>query len=101
MVGTLEDAVMMDRNKRRLEEFNELELKYLPKGIRLDIPLKSATHMRRIGVLLVEFGEAMQRMSQRKDLTSYQVLENLWFIARKVRREIERICYPLRHNGSN
>lgn len=101
MVGTLEAALEMDRDKKQLEELNDWELKYLPKGIRIDIPLRSATHMKRVGEMLVEFGEAMQRTSRRKDLTSYQVMENIWFIARKVRREIEKICYTVRNNGSN
>ena len=101
MVGTIDEALTMDREKKQLEELNEWELKYLPKGIRIDIPLRSATHMKRVGELLVEFGEVMQRQSRRKDLTSYQVMENIWFIARKIRREIEKICYTVRNNGSN
>jgi hypothetical protein len=101
MVGTVEQVLEMKREKDQLEELNEWEMKYLPKGIRIDIPLRSATHMKRVGEMLVEFGEAMQRTSRRKDLTSYQVMENIWFIARKVRREIEKICYTVRNSVSN
>jgi hypothetical protein len=98
---TPQEVMDMKKSERMLEEMNEWEMKYLPKGIRIDIPLRSATHMKRVGEMLVEFGEAMQRTSRRKDLTSYQIMENIWFIARKVRREIEKICYTVRNSGSN
>jgi hypothetical protein len=101
MVGTIEQVLEVKRDDKMLEEMNEWEMKYLPKGIRIDIPLRSATHMKRVGELLVEFGEVMQRQSRRKDLTPYQVMENIWFIARKIRREIEKICYTVRNSGSN
>jgi hypothetical protein len=92
MVGTVQEVLEMKREQKRLEELSDWELEKLPNGIRIDIPIKSATHMARIGALMVEFGEAMQRVARRKDETPYQILFTCWSMARTVRRRIEEIC---------
>jgi alanine racemase len=92
MVGTIQEVLEVRREKKQLEEISDWEMSLLPKGIRIDIPLKSATHMHRVGVVLVEYGEAMQRVSKRKELTSFHVLDRCWSMAREVRRRIEEIC---------
>jgi hypothetical protein len=101
MVGTIEQVLEVKREKKQLEEMNDWEMSRLPNGIRLDIPLKSATHMKRVGELMVEFGEALQRLSRRKDETSFQILFHCWSMARTVRRRIEEICNIGGHGGSN
>lgn len=63
MVGTVEQAVEMKREKQRLEEMSDWEMKYLPKGIRIDIPLKSATHLLPVARILHEFASVMERIA--------------------------------------
>jgi hypothetical protein len=101
MVGTIEQALDMKREKQSLEEMSDWEMKYLPKGIRIDIPLKSATHLLPVARILHEFAGAMERIARDRSLTSAQALEKSWMVARKLRREIEKICYPLRSNDGN
>lgn len=92
MVGTIEQVIEMKNEQRRLEEISDWELEKLPNGIRIDIPLKSATHMSRIGAILVEYGEAMQRVARRREDTPYQIMWRCWSMAREVRKRIEGIC---------
>lgn len=95
MVGTLTEHVEMTREKKKLEELNDWEMEHLPNGIRIDIPIKSTIHLRKIAPLLRQFADIMERENRRNDITAYQALERTWLVARTLRREILRICHPL------
>jgi hypothetical protein len=98
MVGTIEGHVEMTRERKKLEELDDWELARLPNGIRIDIPLKSTIHMRKIAPLLRQFADIMERESRRNDITPYTALERCWFVARTLRREILKICHPLQRD---
>jgi hypothetical protein len=98
MVGTLMEHVEMTREQKRLEELSDWEMQHLPNGIRIDIPLKSTIHLRKIAPLLRQFADLMERESRRNDITAYQAIERCWMVARSLRREILKICHPLQRD---
>lgn len=92
MVGTLTEAVEMRREKKTFEEISDWEMKQLPRGLRIDIPLKSTMEIRKVAPALRQFADMMERESKRKDLTPVQILRNVWAHNRSLRAFIENVC---------
>ena len=87
-----EEVMDMRREKRHFEEMSDWELRQLPRGLRLDIPLKSTQHLKRISPLLRQLAEAIDRECRKPDLTPVQALNHIWFHGQSCRRIIEEIC---------
>jgi len=92
MVGTVEQAVEMKREKKHFEEMSDWEMRMLPKGLRLDFPLKSTQHWKRIAPLLREFALAVETDLMRKDQTPVQVMESIWRKGHILRMRVDEIC---------
>lgn len=92
MVGTVEQVLEMKRETKALEEMSDFEMQRLPKGLRIDVPLKSTIEVRRVAGHLRAFADEMERQSKRKDLTPIQILWNIWTGNRTLRDRIEEIC---------
>jgi hypothetical protein len=92
MVGTIEQVLEMRRETKALEEVSDWEMAQLPRGLRIDIPLKSTVEVRRVVPHLKRFAQIMEEQAQRKDLTPVQILRNIWAANRSLRFNIEEIC---------
>jgi hypothetical protein len=92
MVGTIEQVLEVKRETKALEEMTDWEMKQLPRGLRIDIPLKSTVEIRRIVPLLRQLANIMERESKRTDLSPVQILNNIWGVNRSLRYDIEEIC---------
>jgi hypothetical protein len=92
MVGTVEQVLEVKRETKALEEMTDWEMKNLPRGLRIDIPLKSTIEARRCAALLRRFADLMERESKRQDLTPVQILRNIWGFNRHLRYDVEEIC---------
>lgn len=92
MVATLEAVLEMKREKQQFEEMSDWEMKYLPRGLRLDFPLKSTQHWKRIAPLLREFAEAVDTELRRKDQTPVQVMEHIWRLGHILRMRVDQVC---------
>src|SRR5688572_12424134 len=91
MVGTLMEHVEMKRETKQLEEISDRRMEQLPKGLRLDFPIVSTQHWKRITPLLRQFAEKVDTELRRKELTPYEALENIWAWGHSLRREVDRI----------
>jgi hypothetical protein len=92
MVGTLQEVLDVKKEQKSFEEMSDFEMKQLPRGLRIDIPLKSTMEIRRVAALLHKFADMMERESKRQDLTPVQILRNVWGSCRTLRMHIEDIC---------
>ena len=92
MVGTVEQVLEMKREQKQLEELSDWEMAQLPRGLRIDIPLKSTVEVRRIIPHLKRFAQIADEQANRKDLTPVQILNNIWSANRSLRYKIEEIC---------
>lgn len=92
MVGTLNEVLDMKREQKQLEEMTDFQMQRLPKGLRIDIPLKSTIELRRVMGQLRAFANEMEKESKRQDLTPFQILWNVWTANRTLRDRIEQIC---------
>lgn len=92
MVGTIEQVLEVRREQKQIEEMTDFEMQRLPRGLRIDVPLKSTIEVRRVAAHLRAFADEMERQSKRKDLTPFQILWNIWTGNRTLRDRIEEIC---------
>lgn len=98
MVGTLQDAVEMTRDKKQIEEISDFEFRRLPKGLRIDIPLRSTNHWKRIAPLLRQYAEQIETELRRKELMPVEQLSNIHFRGHTLRSRIDEICGVTRKN---
>lgn len=98
MVGTVQEAVEMKREKKSFEEMSDWEMQQLPRGLRLDIPLKSTQHMKRLAPLLRALANAIETECRKPDLTPVQVLNHIWLHGQSARRIIQQITGEGRRN---
>ena len=89
---TPQEVMDMKKERRAFEEMSDWEMKQLPRGLRLDIPMKSTQHLKRISPILRQLAEAIDRECRKPDLTPVQVLNHIWFHGQSCRRIIEEIC---------
>lgn len=103
MVGTLEQVLEVKREKQRLEEMSDWQMKHLPRGLRIDIPLASVVELRAVAPLLREFADILDRECRHNKIqTPDQILWHLWGVGRNLRRRIEEVCRtkaPVRTNS--
>lgn len=103
MVGTLEAVVEMAREKKQLEEMTDWEMKNLPRGLRIDIPLASVIELRKVAPLLREFADILDRECRHNKVqTPDNILWHLWGVGRTLRARIEDVCRtkaPVRTNS--
>ena len=92
MVGTVAEVLEMRRETKALEEMSDWEMQQLPRGLRIDIPLKSTMEVRRVVPHLKRLAQIMEEQSKRTDLTPVQILRNIWAANRSLRYNIEEIC---------
>lgn len=92
MVGTVQEVLEMRREKTALEEMSDFEMRRLPRGLRIDVPLKSTIEVRAVAKHLRQFADVMEREAKRQDLTPFQILWNVWTANRTLRDRIEEIC---------
>jgi hypothetical protein len=92
MVGTVEQVLEMKREQKQLEEMSDFEMQRLPRGLRIDVPLKSTIEVRAVARHLRAFADVMEREGKRQDLTPFQILWNIWTANRTLRDRIEEIC---------
>lgn len=92
MVGTIEQVLEMKRETKAHEELTDWEMQQLPRGLRIDIPLKSAVEVKRVVPHLKRFIQIMEEQAGRKDLSPVQILNNIWMANRSLRYNIEEIC---------
>lgn len=98
MVGTIEEVVELKREKKSFEEMTDWEMQQLPRGLRIDVPLKSTQHLKRIAPLFRELANAIEMECRKPGLTPVQVLNHIWFHGQSARRIIEQITGTGRKN---
>lgn len=89
---TPQEVMDMRKEKKQLEEMSDWEMKQLPRGLRLDIPLKSTQHLKRISPILRQLAEAIDMECRKKELTPVQVLNHIWWHGQSARSIIDEIC---------
>ncbi len=92
MVGTLNEALDLKRDKKQIEEISSSEFRRLPKGLRIDIPLKSTHHWKRIAPLLRQYADQIETELRRKELMPVEQLSNIHFRGHTLRDCIDEIC---------
>ena len=92
MVGTIEQVLEVKKEQRQIEEISDFEFRRLPKGLRIDIPLKSTHHWKRIAPLLRQYAERIESELRRKELTPVEQLSNIHFLGHTLRDYIDEIC---------
>jgi hypothetical protein len=92
MVGTIEQVLEVKRETKALEEMSDFEMRRLPRGLRIDVPLKSTIEVKAVARHLRAFADTMEREAKRQDLTPFQILWNVWTANRTLRDRIEEIC---------
>jgi hypothetical protein len=92
MVGTIEQVLEVKRENKALEEMSDFEMRHLPRGLRIDIPLRSTIEARKAAQQLRAFADYMEKETRRKDLTPIQILWNVWRACRGLRYDIDEIC---------
>ncbi len=92
MVGTVTEVLEMKREQKALEEISDFEMRHLPRGLRIDIPLRSTIEARKAAQQLRQFADYMEKESRRNDLTPVQILWNIWRACRGLRYDIDEIC---------
>jgi hypothetical protein len=93
MVGTIEQVIEVQREKKQLEEMTDWEMKGLPRGLRIDIPLASVVELRKVAPLLREFADILDRECRHNKVQApSQILWHLWGVGRTLRARIEDAC---------
>jgi hypothetical protein len=92
MVGTIEQVLEVKRETKAIEEMSDFEMRRLPRGLRIDIPLKSTIELRQSIKQVRKWLDGAEREAMRRDLTPFQILWNVWTGGRTLRDRIEEIC---------
>lgn len=74
MVGTIEDALDLKRDKKQLEELNEQDKMIIGGTARLDLPMDSQYRLRQVAEELSNLARMFDRLSRDNAITARQAL---------------------------
>lgn len=98
MVGTIEDALDLKRDKKQLEELTDIDKEMIGGTARLDLPMDSQYRLRQIAEELQKLATMFDRLSRENTITARQALIEASTQAFFTRRAILRLTgRQLRH----
>ncbi len=98
MVGTLQDAVEMTRDKKQIEELTDADREMIGGTARLDLPMDSQYRLRQIAEELTKLAQMFDRLSRDNSVTARAALIEASTQAFFTRRAILRLTgRKLRH----